>query len=659
VITYQTDNSESDVQSVTSDVFFVLLDDNDGFNGSDNADMGVGRIIASNTGHAKLLVDKVEHYKKFGSPHFTSSGALACSSPNETNRGDWQLVLTHIADDEDGGWFVNDHESYVNYYAPLFPQYNYEKIYIDAYPQISTAGGERYPAVPPLIDSRVARGNLIMNYVGHGGETGLAYERIVTIPQINSWTNMDKLMLFVSATCEFCRFDDFSRESAGEIMYLSPSGAAIAMMTTTRPVFITVNSLVGTRFYEHVFLRDNEERPITMGEIVKGTMNTSGNDVNRRAFMMVGDPMLRLKLPNVQYQVVIDSINGFDPALVQDTMKSLSKVRIVGHIEDQNGNVASNLTGLLVPTIFDKPRQNQTLGHDPNSPVIQFQTQNNIVFKGKSSVSSGLFSFEFVVPKDIDYSFGTGKMSLFFYNQNTDCASAEVRFLVGGVDPNGLADSEGPEVTMYLNSPNFVSGGMTNEAPVFFAKLFDENGINAVGNGIGHDITLILDNNTSQPFVLNNYYEADLDTYQSGIVRFPMPKMAPGPHTLTFKVWDVNNNSSDAVLEFIVVEGADMDLKNLLNYPNPFTTYTEFFFEHNQPGTDLEVQIQIFTISGKLVKTINQSMTNCGFRTPGIPWDGRDDFGDQLARGTYVYRVSVNTANGDQAEKFEKLVLLR
>ena len=660
IITYQTDNSESDVNSVTSDVFFVLLDNNEEFNGADDADMGVGRIIASTPAHAKLLVDKVEHYKNFGSPHFTSSGALACSTPNETNRGDWQLVLTHIADDEDGGQFVIDHENYVNYYAPLFPQYNYEKIYLDAYTQVTTSGGERYPAVPPLIDSRVQRGNLIMNYVGHGGESGLAYERIVTIPQINSWTNMDKLMLFVSATCEFCRFDDFARESAGEIMYLSPTGAAVAMMTTTRKVFITVNSSVGQMFYENVFLRDSEDRPITMGEVLKGTMNGSTNQgVNRRAFMMVGDPMLRLKFPNVQYNVVIDSINGFDPALVQDTMKSLSKVRVVGHVEDQNGNLVSGLNGLLIPTIFDKPKQNQTLGQDAGSPVMQFETQNNVVFKGKSTVSNGQFSFEFVVPKDIDYSFGNGKMSLFFYNQNTDCASAEMRFKVGGVDPNGLADSDGPEVEMYLNSPSFVNGGMTNEAPVFFAKLFDENGINAVGNGIGHDITLILDNNTSEPFVLNTYYEADLDTYQSGTVRFQMPKLSPGPHTLTFKVWDVNNNSSEAILEFIVVEGADVTLKNLLNYPNPFTTYTEFFFEHNQPGTDLEVQIQVFTISGKLVKTINQSMTNCGFRTPGIPWDGRDDFGDQLARGTYVYRVSVNTANGEQAEKFEKLVLLR
>lgn len=659
IVTYQVDNSEDDIASITSDGFFVLLDENDAFNGSDGMDMGVGRIIATTPAHAKLLVDKIEHYKNFGSPHFTNAQGVACLAPNESNRGDWQLVITHIADDEDLGQFVYDHEGYVDYYSALFPEFNSEKIYLDAYNQVTTAGGQRYPSVPPIIDSRIERGNLIMNYVGHGGESGLAYERIITIPQIESWSNMNRLMLFVSATCEFTRFDDYARESAGEILYLSQVGGAVALMTTTRKVFINVNSVVGQRFYENAFLRDSEDRPITMGEIVQGTLNTSNNDLNRRAFMLLGDPMLRLNLPSIEYNIVVDSINGFDPALVQDTMKSLSKVRVHGHLEDQNGNVLNSLNGFVVPTVFDKPKENQTLGQDADSPVITFETQRNVVFKGKSTVTGGQFSFEFVVPKDIDYSFGNGKMSLFFYNQNTDCAAADTRFLVGGVDPNGLADNEGPDVTMYLNSPNFVSGGMTNETPIFFAKLFDENGINAVGNGIGHDITLILDNNTSQPIVLNDYYEADLDTYQSGMVRFQIPKLAAGPHTLTFKVWDVNNNSSESVLEFIVVEGADMDLSHVLNYPNPFTTYTEFFFEHNQPGTDLEIQIQIFTISGKLVKTINQSMSNCGFRTPGIPWDGRDDFGDQLARGTYVYRVSVNTANGDQAEKFEKLVLLK
>jgi hypothetical protein len=599
------------------------------------------------------------HYKRQGSNLFNSNFGAACQLGEQNTRGDWQIVITHIADDEDYGRFVHDHQGYVDYYAPLHPELISEKIYLDAYTQVATPGGQRYPDVPPAIKSRIDRGNLIMNYVGHGGETGLAYERVVTIPTIESWDNINKLMLFVSATCEFTRFDDFKRESAGEILYLSSIGGAVSMMTTTRAVFISVNSTVGGDFYKHVFQRDAEMRPITMGEIVQRTLNDSETSPNRRAFMLLGDPMLRLNLPQVDYKIVVDSINGFDPALVQDTLKSLSKVRIVGHVEDQAGNLLTGLNGFLVPTVFDKPKQNQTLGQDPDSPVIPFETQLNRVFKGKSTVQNGAFTFEFIVPKDIDYSFGNGKMSLYFYNQNEDCADAETRFKVGGVDPNGLLDNEGPDITMYLNDENFVSGGLTNETPIFFAKLFDENGINAVGNGIGHDITLVLDNNTSQPFILNDYYEADLDSYQSGLVRFQMPKMEPGPHTLTFKVWDVNNNSSEATLEFVVLESSEMDLTNVLNYPNPFTTHTEFFFEHNQPGTDLEVQVQIFTISGKLVKTLNHNVLNCGFRSTGIVWDGKDDFGDQLAKGTYVYRVSATTPDGNQAEKFEKLVLLK
>lgn len=659
IVTYQTLNSESYTSSITSDGFFVLLDENESFNGSDGMDMGVGRLIATTPAHAKTLVDKIEHYKRHGSNLFNANSGAACQLGEQNTRGDWQLTITHIADDEDGGQFVRDHEGYVDYYAPLHPQFISDKIYLDAYTQFATPGGQRFPDVPPAIKSRIDRGNLIMNYVGHGGETGLAYERVVTIPDIESWDNINKMMLFVSATCEFTRFDDFSRVSAGELLYLSPIGGAVSMMTTTRAVFISVNSVVGEKFYEYAFLRDAQLRPITMGEIAQGTLNASGSSSNRRAFMLLGDPMLRLNLPKVDYNIVIDSINGFDPALVQDTLKSLSKARIVGHLEDQSGNLLTGLNGFLVPTVFDKPKQNQTLGQDPGSPVISFETQLNALFKGKSTVQNGQFSFEFIVPKDIDYSFGNGKMVLYFYNQNEDGADADIRFLVGGVDPNGLLDNQGPDITMYLNDENFVSGGLTNETPIFYVNLFDENGINAVGNGIGHDITLVLDNNTSQPFILNDYYESDLDTYQSGKVRFQMPKISPGPHTLTFKVWDVNNNSSEETLDFVVLEDSEIDLSNVLNYPNPFTTQTEFFFEHNQPGKDLEVQIQIFTISGKVVKTLNHNVLNCGFRSTGIMWDGKDDFGDQLARGTYIYRVSAKTPDGEQAEKFEKLVLLK
>ncbi len=658
IVTYQTDNSENVVSSLTSDDFFGLLDDSESYNGSDMLDVGIGRIIATTTDHARTLVNKIEHYKKNGSTFFGSSGVNGTCGPDDMNTfGDWRLWITHIADDEDGGQFVNDHESYVNTYSPLFPELNYDKIYLDAFTQVTTSGGQRYPDVPKLINSRIERGTLLMNYVGHGGETGLALERAVVIPQILDWKNINKLTLFVSATCEFTRFDDPSRQSAGEYMYLSGQGGAVSLMTTTRPVYINVNSVVGAALYDYVFTRDAQGRPIAMGETLMQTKNNSTTDQNRRSFMLLGDPALRLALPKLN--VVVDSINGKSPDLVIDTLRSLSRVTIKAHVEDEDGNVMTGFNGFATPSVFDKPLENQTLGQDPTSPVITFNTQKNILYKGKSTVSNGRFEFTFIVPKDINYSFGNGKISLYANSNNVDGAGADSRVIIGGVDPNGLDDNEGPQVSLFMNDEKFVNGGMTNESPVFIAKLFDDNGINAVGNGIGHDITAIIDGQTNAPIMLNDFYEAELDSYQKGVVRYPFEDLEPGRHTLTFKVWDVNNNSSESNLEFVVVKNEEVSIEHVLNYPNPFTTYTEFFFEHNQVDVALKVQIQIFTISGKLVRTINEPVTTCGFRSNGIPWDGKDDFADQLAKGVYVYRLSVTAPDGSKADKIEKLVLLK
>ena len=358
-------------------------------------------------------------------------------------------------------------------------------------------------------------------------------------------------------------------------------------------------------------------------------------------------------------RVVTDSINGLDPALVLDTLSALSKVTIKGHLEDFNGTTLNSFNGVVYPTVFDKIKMQQTLGNDASSPIIDFELQNNKVYSGKASVTNGNFEFSFVVPKDINYSYGLGKLSYYAENGSIDALGADTRVYVGGIDPNGISDNVGPDIDLYLNDENFVSGGISDETPILIAKVFDENGVNTVGNGIGHDIIAVLDGETGDPIVLNDYYTADLDSYQSGEIRYNFTALEPGPHTLSLKVWDVNNNSSETSIDFIVREKENVELEHVLNYPNPFTTSTEFFFEHNQACVDLDAQIQIFTVSGRLVKTINESVQCDGFRSKGIHWNGLDDFGDQLAKGVYVYNVKVRTPEGETAEKTEKLVILR
>jgi hypothetical protein len=655
--TYQVQYSEDHIAALVTDDYFGMLDDTESMGDSDMMDIGVGRMIVSTQEQANQQITKIRQYLKKGintnviSP--CGEGDQNCSS-----YGDWRLKYVQIADDEENGYFINqDTERQYDSVVKNHPEMNVEKIYLDAFQQVTSAGGERYPDVFNEITNQVQRGALIINYVGHGGEVGVAEERVITIPQIQSWSNMCNLNLFVSATCEFTKFDDPERVSAGEWVFLNPEGGAIALMTTTRSVYFGVNTLTGRRFYANVFERDTDNRPKTFGEIMRLTKNQAGSNSNKRSFNLIGDPALRINLPELE--IVIDSINGFSPNLYIDTLKALSKVRMKGHIVDYNNNIQNNFTGQIVPTIYDKKKKTTTLGQNDDSPVIEFYTQKNVLYKGKASVTNGIFDFSFVVPKDINYSYGFGKISLYSNSETQDAGSSEERMYVGGINPNGLEDVKGPEINLFLNNENFVNGGFTDEKPLLVVKLFDDNGINTVGNGIGHDLTAIIDEESANPIVLNNYYVSDLDTYQSGSLRYNLSNLSPGRHNLKFKAWDVNNNSSEASIDFEVQLSSKFELKHVLNYPNPFTTHTEFMFEHNQLCDPLEVQIQVFTISGKLVKTINELVYNQCYYSGGIPWDGRDDYGDQLAKGVYIYNLSATNSRRETVNKIEKLVLLK
>lgn len=658
VPSFQVLNSENHIAALVTDDYFGLLDDNASINGSDQMRIGVGRLLISTQEQAVQQVNKIEHYMKNGSQFFTGGPNDCCSGDLSSSFGDWRTNYTMITDDEEGGYFINvDAEPVaINVYA-AHPEMNIDKIYSDAFVQTSGAGGERYPAVYDAITDRIERGSLITNYVGHGGEVGAAEERIITIPQIQSWTNINKLGLFVTATCEFTKFDDPSRVSAGEWVSLNPTGGAIALMTTTRSVYFGVNSTTIDAFYNYVFAREATGEPMTFGKIIQLTKNNSQFSENRRCFSLIGDPALQIALP--RFTIVTDSINNMAVGQFQDTITALSKMRVVGHVEDAFGNKLTNFNGVVAPTIFDKVKINTTLMNDPESPQITFKTQKNALYKGKATIVNGDFRFEFLVPKDIDYSFGKGRISYYANDASTDAIGYDTNFVVGGINTNAVLDNQGPTVQVYLNDKNFVNGGTTSSTPLLIVEAFDESGINTVGNGIGHDLIAILDGKTGDPIVLNNYYSANLDSYQSGKINYTLRNLTPGLHTLDVVIWDVNNNSSVQRITFTVVDENEIALQHVMNYPNPFTTKTTFFFEHNQSCSTLETQIQVFSVSGKLVRTINQTVPTAGFRIDGIEWDGKDDFGDQLAKGVYVYRVSIALPAGGRAEKVEKLVLLR
>ena len=465
----------------------------------------------------------------------------------------------------------------------------------------------------------------------------------------------------LTATCEFTRVDDPARTSAGELVFLNPNRGGICLFTTSRLAFSSSNNNLCQRFYTHIF-EPFEGRMPTMGEIFEQTKIDVYSDQYTRNFLLIGDPALTLAYP--EYQVKTNTINGHQSTITTDTLKALSRVTITGEITDKSGNRMNNFNGIITPTIFDKLSTYYTLGNDqsvssdPSFPQ-PFRAQRNIIYKGKASVTNGTFTFSFVVPKDIQFAFGSGKISYYAQNGLTDARGYDTSFTVGGFDGSVTGDNNGPQIKLYMNDEKFVRGSITNENPKMIALITDSSGINAVGSGIGHDMTATLDNDPNKVTVLNDYYQNELNSFQRGRVDYPYQDLKAGPHTLKFKVWDVYNNSAEASTDFIVAESAALALDHVLNYPNPFTTSTKFMFEHNRPYTTLNAQVQVFTISGKLIKTISGQIFTEGFRSEELTWDGLDDFGDKIGKGVYLYKLRVSTPDGSNAEKFEKLVILR
>ena len=657
VPTYESVESLTPTISYASDDYFGLLDADEGAwasSANDALDIGIGRFVVRTADDARTVVDKIYRYEELDIAdlnigHVCENGEASVVSP------DWRNRITFIADDEDGNMHLNQADQLAELVDTMYPEYNIDKIYFDSYVQESTPGGQRYPEVTIDVNNTVQRGALLINYTGHGGELGLSHERVLGIADINSWTNFSNLAVFVTATCEFTRYDDPSRISAGELVHLNPNGGGIALFTTSRLVYSAPNFTLNKNFYLNL-LEEQPWGPPTMGDVIRMTKVASGGSVNNRNFSLIGDPAQRLAYP--LHNVETLTINGDNVGALTDTLSALELVTVTGRMKNRNGQPMTDFNGIVYPTVFDKAATVSTLANDPSSTVKTFKLQKNIIYKGKASVTDGAFSFSFVVPRDIAYNYGIGRISYYAEGDDTNANGYFEEFVIGGSSDDVVLDENGPEVHIFMNDESFAFGGTTDENPKLLALVVDSNGVNTVGNGIGHDITAVLDDNSNNTIKLNDFYQADLDSYQSGKVVYPFSSLTEGTHNLRFKIWDVYNNSSEAYTEFVVAESAQLALNHVLNYPNPFTTRTSFHFEHNQPCNSLDVMVQIFTVSGKLVKTIHESMICDGFRNDPIEWNGLDDYGQKIGRGVYVYNLKVSTPDGQNAEQVEKLVIL-
>lgn len=638
---FQSFESFNLARGYVTDDYFGMMDENEGdLSFDDQIDVATGRFPVTTTTEARTAVDKTLSYY------------------NSSSYGDWRNIITVVADDPD-----KPNEFILQKTVDLLaeniklnkPGFNLKKIYADAYKQETSAGGERYPEVNTAIDNAMESGTLIIDYFGHGGINGWSNERILEVPQIRNWKNKDKLPLFITVTCEFSRFDNPLSPTAGEYTFSNPDGGSINMITTAREIYISVGQTFNKTLMEFLLEYNGEENTISEALIKTKNRYTT----NQRYFVFFfGDPAMHLAKP--EPNIRITKMNGVDISQRKDTLKALKKITFEGVITDNSNNIINDFNGEISTLIYDKALDKETLDNDNFGRTMKFSSIESKIYRGRASVNNGNFTLEFIVPKDIRIAYGKAKLSFYADDKQTDKAGYDFDITIGGIDSNAPDDNTGPEIKLFLNDESFVDGGNTNTSPVLLAVLQDDSGINTSITAVDHDIIAILDNNDANPIVLNDYYQTELDDFTKGKVKYQMRNLEPGTHTLKFKCWDTYNNLSESSLNFIVVDNSDVVLSNVLNYPNPFINHTEFWFNHNKPNETLKVNLQIFTISGKLVKTINKTVQTTGTLSREITWDGLDDFGNKIGKGVYIYKLRVQSISSNKtAEKIEKLVILQ
>lgn len=644
LLCHESENSFSQTTCYVDDGFFALLDDGEGLDPAshDKLDMAVGRFPVYNETDAKAMVDKTIAYG------------------TNTNGGAWQNTLVFMGDDGNNNLHMRDEDETAEMISALHPGFIIKKVMWDAYKRETSATGNSYPDVTRTLKQLQQQGALIMDYAGHGKATQISHENALRLNDFNNFTNTN-LPLWITASCDIMAFDG-TEENIGEVAVRNAKGGAVAFFGTTRTVFTNYNKMINQAYLKHVLSTDNGE-PISIGEAqrrAKNQMIEDGADrtVNKLQYSLLGDPALKLALPS--RTMVVDEINGVAPSASEPVvLKAGSIATIKGHIEGDEG-----FNGIANITVRDARELVTCRMNDANEPegaksAFTFYDRSKTIYTGNDSIRAGQFTFTFAVPKDISYSDATGLINLHAIStdRKTSANGWCDRFVANGSDINDN-DSIGPSIYCYLNSPSFSNGDRVNPTPYFVARITDQNGINAAGSGIGHDLQLIIDGDMQRTYNLNENFSYDFGSYSSGTTFYALPELAPGQHRLLFRAWDVYNNPSTTELTFTVVKGLKPNLFSISCTNNPAHTSTTFIVNHDRMGSNVNVAIDVFDMSGRHLWTHSESGVSEGSAYT-VNWNLTLDNGATLQTGVYLYRVRIGSDGSSMTSKAKKLVVVR
>lgn len=623
--------SATDIRTtVVTDDYYCFMDPKEGGLSGSDPDIAAGRFPVCTLEEAEQVVTKIERYL----------------AQDESTMQPWRNVITFVCDDGTSNEFFDHSEQYVSRLASVGgQQLVVDKIYLDAYQQENTPSGQLAPDLNVAFNKRMDKGTLILNYVGHGGEVQLADERILQRADVNSWRNGPRYPLMITGTCEFSRYDDHNRTSLGEYSFLSPYGGMIAMFTTSRVTYGNDNKAFIDGIYSHLFEMEQGQRR-RLGDVFR--MAKTRKAMAERNYVFFGDPVLRLPMPTWTVETT-----AFD-----DTVKALQPTTIEGVVRNEQGEIAHGFNGLVYVSVYDKESVYTTYG-DHGVSQRTFTLRNSVIFSGKTQAVNGRFSVSFTVPRDISYRFGKGMISYYATDYIHEAAGKFEDFIIGGFYENAVLDTESPEVNLYIDDEHFVSGGITGDSPMLIAYVQDESGINTTGAGIGHDIVATLNGPTSTSFILNDYFVSEIDCQGKGTISFRMQDLKEGDYILTLKVWDIYNNSGSAQVAFKVVNSERMSIEDPLCIPNPVNDQAGFSFGHNQIGNDMDVNICIYDLMGRMVTQLHERVYGVSTRMNPIPWDGCASNGRRLPNGMYVYVITVTNTQQETATIASKLIINR
>lgn len=640
VPTYSSRNSLNPLTTYSSDDYYGFLEYGQGeweesASGDEELKLGIGRIPAVNLREATEMVDKIIAYEN-----------------GTNNTGDWKRKLAFFADDGDNNIHLNDAEIHAEFLEKNHPEFEIQKIYLDRFEQTQGTSGQFSPQAKETLQKTIEDGVVLLNYIGHGNETTLTAEQAFTVSDLYNWPENPLLPLVVTATCEFGRHDSPLIRSGAEEMLFAEKKGAIAMLSTGRPVFSSINFALNKAFIESVFLQSNGEY-YDLGSIFRITKNQSLNGVFNRNFSLLGDPSMKLALPELKIKVDEDVLD-LELETNTDTLKAMQIVQIKGKVTDPiTGAFISGATGSFEIWVYGKPVQVKTLG-DESSPV-DFVENTGILFKGSGEVKDGMFNSQVFVPGNTDLTSGNGKISVYArLTQGGKEAMGAENIPVGGIADHARTDNKGPLIHLYLGD-SAINGNSFDFSKINLLAYFeDESGVDIFSSE--HAITISV--NDGPPQIISQFYTSLEGDFKKGKLKTILEGLEEGKNHILLVAWDNMGNKSEFSREIFVEGSMRMRIIEHITFPNPAIDKINFRIIHNRPLENVFMNLSIFTVTGNEIYTSQSRFVKADSNLGSVNWNFLYSKTKYPAKGIYIYKLElISEVDGTSDRKSGKIII--